>query len=870
MTKNTWRSVRGWFPAALTGFALAGASLGTTFTFAGDLVVRTYESVDGQKIGSISLPFQEKVADRGVVSHVVLLDTSASQIGEHRLMATSVLANFLNSLPTGDRVSVLAYDVRTAPLTAGWTTPKDAQTQSEVSLKTRFPAGSSNLKSALLAAKEQLAGEQNGSILIIGDGMSSAHYFQPAELKELTGGLRDVKIPVHSFAVGSKTDVRLMGILGEETGGFVMQDEWTNSNSQTQEVGALLANATHVGVFYPESVRVSEADVELLPNRPLPMRSDRETVYLVGGDIKEGAKISVTGAVGGVQQTITFEIPEIKRDFGNTFLTNFWRDAKATDGVAIGMAGDWMVNLAHQSFEDQITLISAEGERALANGDLTQAENIAAVLKNVDPLNTHADILADKAQAGAMLVAQLPGTGAFGGPDIDDDVPSIPAPETPVPAGLADREFPAGNDNIINYQAMVQAKGQKLQREVEMQIEQAYEFVENSMGAQAEGVLDRARATIKSATDVPAELANNLLRRVESIRRDVKNRREMYDARAQEAQRLRAELEVTTLLIDYATERDLQLEQMVDRIRTLMVDAYRGNPQAFEDAEAQARIVLSDFPGSAIGAATVTLTEAAGQVDKASRLRYLRADKLLETLHQVELSHVPFPDEPPLNYPPAEVWWALTKMRQKWKSVDLKLDSENEKKIYDVLEQQTSVEFPGTPLKDAISFLATQHNIPIILDTKALEDESVSDDLEINLVISGIKFRNALKLMLEKVAGDAELTYIIEDEVMKITTVTKANAEMQTRVYPVADLVIPVQPMGGGMGGMGMGGGMGGMGMGGGMGGMGMGGGMGGMGMGGMGMGGMGMMQSIPATPLSGGPSQLKSAVEAAKKKPTL
>ncbi len=111
------------------------------------------------------------------------------------------------------------------------------------------------------------------------------------------------------------------------------------------------------------------------------------------------------------------------------------------------------------------------------------------------------------------------------------------------------------------------------------------------------------------------------------------------------------------------------------------------------------------------------------------------------------------------------------------------------------------------------------------------------------------------------------MKYVIHNEVLLITSPTKAESDefMTTKVYPVADLVLPIQNnmmsgfggmmggMGGGMmGGMGggMGGGMmGGMGgMGGGMGGMGGGmmGGMGGMGggMGGMGggMGGMGGM----------------------------
>ncbi len=89
---------------------------------------------------------------------------------------------------------------------------------------------------------------------------------------------------------------------------------------------------------------------------------------------------------------------------------------------------------------------------------------------------------------------------------------------------------------------------------------------------------------------------------------------------------------------------------------------------------------------------------------------------------------------------------------------------------------------------------------------------------------------------------EMELTYVIKDEMLLITTVDQAETPemLVQKVYPVADLVIPVRSMGMGGGGM-MGGGMmgGGM-MGGGMGGGGMMGGMGGGGMGGGMMGGMG------------------------------
>jgi hypothetical protein len=67
--------------------------------------------------------------------------------------------------------------------------------------------------------------------------------------------------------------------------------------------------------------------------------------------------------------------------------------------------------------------------------------------------------------------------------------------------------------------------------------------------------------------------------------------------------------------------------------------------------------------------------------------------------------------------------------------------------------------------------------------------------------------------------GEMDLTYVIRDEVLMITTKTEAENMLSIKVYPVGDLVIPIGMRGGGgfggMGGMGMGG----MGMGGGMGG---------------------------------------------------
>ena len=52
-----------------------------------------------------------------------------------------------------------------------------------------------------------------------------------------------------------------------------------------------------------------------------------------------------------------------------------------------------------------------------------------------------------------------------------------------------------------------------------------------------------------------------------------------------------------------------------------------------------------------------------GYLHDALALRVARQKGVVDTLYQVERSHVPFPDEPPIVYPDAEVWQELTARR---------------------------------------------------------------------------------------------------------------------------------------------------------------------------------------------------------------
>ena len=116
-------------------------------------------------------------------------------------------------------------------------------------------------------------------------------------------------------------------------------------------------------------------------------------------------------------------------------------------------------------------------------------------------------------------------------------------------------------------------------------------------------------------------------------------------------------------------------------------------------------------------------------------VRAEREKGVLDALMQVEKSHVPFPDDPPIVYPDAELWQQLTARRkERYSSVDLAKQGTSEKNIQDALKQPTQMEFTDQPLNDVIDYLKDYHSqllqrpIEIQLDTKALNDAGIAPD----------------------------------------------------------------------------------------------------------------------------------------------
>ncbi len=120
-------------------------------------------------------------------------------------------------------------------------------------------------------------------------------------------------------------------------------------------------------------------------------------------------------------------------------------------------------------------------------------------------------------------------------------------------------------------------------------------------------------------------------------------------------------------------------------------------------------------------------------------------------------------------------------------------DGRGERRILEMLEKRVSVSFKDASLPEVARTLAKEHGLPIDFDRRALADDHVEwEKAQVSLTVSGITLRSVLDLLLR----EAELSWIVEDDELLVTTRDAAQTRLRTKVYPVTDLLDLTDPSG--------------------------------------------------------------------------
>ena len=251
-------------------------------------------------------------------------------------------------------------------------------------------------------------------------------------------------------------------------------------------------------------------------------------------------------------------------------------------------------------------------------------------------------------------------------------------------------------------------------------------------------------------------------------------------------------------------DRLMAEQRKVEEVTTERMRAYHNlmNQARFLDAYRQAQAIIQDAldqgnPVPVAATAGYQMGALAHNLQEIRNLRRLRQEKYLATMMQVERSAVPFPDEPPVVFPPAAVWRKLTEVRkERYESSGFTNDDpvtlKKVRDLRDKLAQPVSFEFPGGPLKEALEYLSDRYGVTILIDTEAFKSDLMIPEVETTQVkvpkLVGVSLSTVLRLLLAQAQG----TYIIRRDYVEVTTGQRQAAEKVLRVYPVADLVIPI------------------------------------------------------------------------------
>ena len=712
------------------------------------------DAASGEQYFALSVsptPAETPVAGRNVV---IVADTSASIAADYRQQQLETIKTFVGSLnPETDKVCLVASDVDSTALTAEFVAPDSEEFDNAFkALEERVPLGAMNIESSMKAAGSQQFPAGNNSIMFIGSGTSRAKTLTPEQFDGICKELAAKKLPVNSVQIGPNPDGRVLACLAAKTGGMAL-----SPSENVSDTIAAMDSATSANVIWPDQASV-KWPTSFKPAMDFPpLRTDRDSMIV--GTYTGNGSLDLTVNTTDGEQTWSAQPENSAEKFD--YIKQLVSMADSSKGLVPLVSKDDMYK-AENAMIDRVNELTRLANTAITTGDIQDAQNLVNELKSLDPQN--ADI-----QNLEKLISE---SGAGQAIAVDDGPSDFDLIDS---AGLLDSE-----------DAAMGAITQQQVGEVTRTINDA----RASLRIDPEGAiqnLKNMREAVRRNADIKAADRDALVRNLEAAIREAQQYGDQMTQRNAEAARRMAEAQDRKILAEQMMSQMEKMNQMGKRFEsTCKEKKYEQAQDIMVDMANEMTDIDSRMPTAVAG---IQWTRNLDNYVKQVQLRSLKQRRVCDTLYQSDKSSMPFPDEPPITYPDSTVWARLsTSRRAKYSSMDLAQAGEKEKQIMKALKDVTKIEFEDTPLKEAKDDISEQHHINVQIDEAAFKEDMLSaDDITLTVKGNGLSLKAALKIALEAQG----LSYVIENECLYITTATKAKEKCITKVYPVADLVMP-------------------------------------------------------------------------------
>lgn len=391
----------------------------------------------------------------------------------------------------------------------------------------------------------------------------------------------------------------------------------------------------------------------------------------------------------------------------------------------------------------------AAGENAMRNRDMASAQSFfkqaAARRSELDPLEQQR---------------------------LDDRLTLAGAGE---PIGPGRREETGLIDQAAQAQQVLARQVSSDVAKLEMQAEQ----LQDTDPAQSQALLQQARVMVEKST-LDTGTKELLVRRVDRGLAELSKYVDANRGKIELAQRNREVKE--SLDRDQAAKLDMQekLAQLVEEYNVLV------DQQRFAEAEVTAKRALEIAPNELVAIQLTAQSKAYRRIMNNAEIGDLSERGVIDALTNVDRSAAPFDDNNPYQLPKN---WAELTARRAAKLGDSRRRSPKELEIEQRLKTPVSLKFANAPLSQVFEKLSAMTGVPIYLDQRGLGAEGVDSLTPISIDLSSeISLKSALSLIL----AEHHLSYVVKDEVLKITSDRMRSEEVYAVTYPVGDLVIPI------------------------------------------------------------------------------
>lgn len=120
-------------------------------------------------------------------------------------------------------------------------------------------------------------------------------------------------------------------------------------------------------------------------------------------------------------------------------------------------------------------------------------------------------------------------------------------------------------------------------------------------------------------------------------------------------------------------------------------------------------------------------------------------------------------------------------LSRKYESMPVSSATKVEEEIRQALNKPMQCEFQETELRDVVSQVRDTLQIPVAIDVKAFEHAGIDVEAPVTFSAENVSARSALRRLLDRY----DLTWIVRDECLLITTKDMAAENLVHRIYPV-------------------------------------------------------------------------------------